>query len=107
MPLSILDELAEHELISGFHGRIVHSERMTFVYWRIEAGALLPEHSHPHEQVAHTFEGEFEITIDGETQILTAGSVAVIPGNAVHSGRALTECRIMDAFQPVREDYRI
>ena len=30
---------------------------MTFVYWEVPAGTVLPEHSHPHEQVAHTFEG--------------------------------------------------
>ena len=106
MNFSILKELEERELIPGLHGRLVHSATMTFVYWRIEAGAVLPEHSHPHEQVAHTFSGEFEIVIDGEKQLLTAGTVAVIPGNAKHSGIALTECRIMDAFHPVREDYR-
>ncbi len=107
MDFSQLSELKEHELIPGFHGRLVHSATMTFVYWRIEAGAVLPEHSHPHEQVAHTFEGEFEISVEGDTRLLTAGTVAVIPGNAKHWGKAITECRIMDAFQPVREDYRV
>lgn len=101
-----LTELPEQELIPGFRGKLVHSGTMTFVYWEIAAGAELPQHAHPHEQVAHTFSGEFELTIEGETRVLTAGSVAVIPGNARHWGRALTDCRIMDAFHPVREDYR-
>ena len=30
----------------------------------------------------------------------------MIPPNAVHSGRAVTELRLMDVFSPVREDYR-
>ena len=47
-----------------------------------------------------------ELTIEGETQVLMAGCVGVIPGGAMHSGRALTDCRIIDAFHPVREDYR-
>ncbi len=106
MDFSKLDELEEREIFPGLHGRVVHSAEMTFVYWRIEAGATLPEHSHPHEQVAHTFEGEFELSLEGETRLLTTNSIAVIPGNAKHSGRAITECRIMDAFCPVREDYR-
>jgi quercetin dioxygenase-like cupin family protein len=72
---------------------------MTFVYWDVPAAVLLPEHSHPHEQVAHTFEGQFEITVNGVTQILGPAP------NAVHSGRALTDCKILDVFSPVREDY--
>lgn len=106
MNLSLLDDLEEREIMPGFYGRMVHSERMTFVYWRITAGALLPAHAHPHEQVAHTFSGEFELTVDGVTKVLAPNSVAVIPGDAIHSGRAITDCRIMDAFCPIREDYQ-
>jgi quercetin dioxygenase-like cupin family protein len=99
------DGLTEHEVFPGFHGRFIHSERMSFVRWRIEAGAPLPEHSHPHEQVAHVYAGEFEIVVSGVTRRLQAGDVAAIPPGAVHSGRAITACDIMDAFAPVREDY--
>ena len=42
---------------SRFHGRFVHSERMTFAWWRIEPGAEVPEHDHPHEQVVNVLEG--------------------------------------------------
>lgn len=35
------------------------------------------------------------------------GGVAVVPSNATHSGRALSACRFVDVFQPVREDYRV
>ena len=100
------DSSDETTIIPGFHARIIHSERMTFVLWKIEAGAVLPEHSHPHEQVAHVLGGEFEITIDGITRRVGEGEVAAIPPNAVHSGKAITDCEIMDAFCPVREDYR-
>jgi quercetin dioxygenase-like cupin family protein len=51
-------------------------------------------------------EGEFELTVDGETEVLRPGVVAVIPSDAEHSGRALTDCRVIDIFHPVREDYR-
>ena len=79
---------------------------MSVTFWRIEAGAALPEHAHPHEQVAIVMEGEFELTIDGETQVIRPGVTAVIPPNARHEGKALTPCRIVDAFYPIREDYR-
>ncbi len=90
----------------GYNGRFVHSDTMSFAHWTIDAGAPLPEHVHPHEQVVNVIEGQYEITIDGETRVLDPGTVAVIPGNVPHSGRAVTDCRIIDVFYPVREEYR-
>lgn len=101
----VWDKVERKTVIPGFHGRFAHSKHMTFALWEIEAGAVLPEHSHMHEQVVHVYEGELEVTIDGDTRVLRGGAIGVIPPNAVHSGRALTACRVMDAFYPLREDY--
>jgi quercetin dioxygenase-like cupin family protein len=101
-----LENIAGREIVSGFTARFVHSEQMTFSYWQVKAGAVLPEHSHPHEQVANLITGSFEMTVAGETRILAPGMVAVIPPEARHSGRALTDCFIIDVFYPIREDYR-
>ncbi|HDD55521.1 MAG TPA: cupin domain-containing protein [Chloroflexi bacterium] len=101
-----LDDIQEREIVPGYRARFVHAEKMTLAYWEVEAGAALPEHSHPHEQIANVLEGEFELTVNGESRVLVPGQVAVIPGNVPHSGRAVTDCRLLDAFQPAREDYR-
>jgi quercetin dioxygenase-like cupin family protein len=94
------------ELIKGFRGRFVHTEKSTLVFWEIEAGAELPLHAHFHEQTTYVMEGRFELTVAGETQVYEPGLVAVIPSNVEHSGRALTPCKILDVFCPVREEYR-
>jgi quercetin dioxygenase-like cupin family protein len=101
-----LDEITEREIVPGYRAKFIHAEGMTLAYWKVEAGAALPEHSHPHEQIANVLEGEFELTVAGESRVLIPGQVAVIPGNMPHSGRAITACRLLDAFQPAREDYR-
>jgi quercetin dioxygenase-like cupin family protein len=101
-----VESLTTRELVPGHHGRFIHSEHTTHVYWEIESGAELPEHSHPHEQVVNVLEGRYELLVDGEPHVLEAGDVLVIPGNAVHSGRSHTRCRILDVFSPVREEYR-
>jgi len=50
MPFINLDQQEEKELVPGYHVKFVHTNNMTFAYWRIEAGAGLPDHSHHHEQ---------------------------------------------------------
>lgn len=101
-----LRNIQTRELFPGYEGRFLHSQNMTFVYWEIKAGSEVPGHSHPHEQVVNVIEGDFELTVDYETEILKPRSVVIIPPNAKHSGKAFTDCRIIDVFYPIREDYR-
>lgn len=106
MPFINLNDIQDRELLPGFSVKFIHAEKMTLAYWQIKAGSVLPEHSHPHEQVAaQVMSGEFELTLEGESKVMKAGDIAVIPSNAVHSGKAITDCQLLDAFSPVREDY--
>jgi quercetin dioxygenase-like cupin family protein len=106
MPLITLDALPIREIFPGLRARLVHTDRVTHSWVDLDEGATFPEHHHPHEQVVSILAGELEIVVDGERYLLTPGQVFVIPPHAAHSGRALTNCRVLDAFAPVREDYR-
>ncbi|MCK5146721.1 cupin domain-containing protein [bacterium] len=106
MPFIKLDQIPEVEPAKGYHATFVHSKNMTIAYWRVDAGSALPDHSHPHEQMCTVIDGTFELTVDGETQKMERGQMAIIPGGIAHSGKALTECFLIDNFYPVREDYR-
>ncbi|MEN8154906.1 MAG: cupin domain-containing protein [Acidobacteriota bacterium] len=101
-----LNDLEQKEIVPGYRVRFVHSEQMTTAYWEVTAGAELPLHSHMNEQVSNVTEGEFEFNLNGDTRILRPGDVVVIPSNIPHSGKAVTNCRIIDTFYPVREDYK-
>ena len=102
-----VEQLAKHELIKGFSGRFVHSECQTIAYWDVEAGCELPEHSHHHQQILNMISGQFELTVNEETRVLNAGDVVVIDRNCSHAGKALTDCQIIDVFEPARDDYRL
>jgi len=81
MTTTNLDDLPEKSPFPGWRGKFIRSENMTFVYWDVPAGTVLPEHSHPHEQVAHSFEGEFEIMKAHTTigaRILAGGRTPVV-----------------------------
>ncbi|MFT4687580.1 MAG: quercetin dioxygenase-like cupin family protein [Neolewinella sp.] len=100
-------DLPLQEVFPGITGHLVHTEHCTIADFRIAAGTKLPLHHHPHEQTSTVLEGRFLFEVDDQERICEAGEVAVIPGNVPHRGTALTDCRIMDVFSPVREDYKL
>lgn len=101
-----LNELPGKELMPGYHGKMVHGNQLTWAFWTVEKGAVVPEHQHPHEQIMHVVEGDFEFTLDGETKICKPGDIVHIPSNLPHSGKAITPCKLMDVFSPAREEYK-
>jgi len=105
MGLVKLDELPELQIAEGILGRAVTAGTVTVLHVKLAAGAILPEHSHHHEQVVNVMEGELELTVDGTPYSLAPGKVMVLPPNIVHSGRVISDCRVVDVFHPVREDF--
>ena len=101
-----IHDIKGKEIIPGYTGKFIHSENMTVAYWDITAGSPLPEHTHLHEQVVNVIEGTLELTGEGKTHVLGPGSVVVIPSHVPHSGKAVTDCKVIDVFYPVREEYQ-
>ena len=101
-----LEKISAKEYFPGFIGKMIHTEHMTIAFWDVEAGAEVPLHAHHHEQVMHVLEGQFEFTLNGKTGKYHTGDIVVIPPNLPHSGRAISPCKILDIFSPVREDYK-
>ncbi len=101
-----ISDIKSREIVKGYHGRFIHMETFTVAYWEVDAGSEIPVHSHIHEQLMQVVEGEFELTLDGKSNIYTKGMVVKIPSNKEHGGKAITNCKLMDVFSPVREDYK-
>jgi quercetin dioxygenase-like cupin family protein len=105
MPLVDTSKLDVIERLPGWHGRYFHTTNMTFAHYDFVRGASIHEHIHPQEEVYEVVEGELEITIDGLAQIAKAGVVAIVPSNARHSVKALTDGRAIIVDYPARRDF--
>lgn len=69
--------------------------------------AVVPLHSHLHEQAGTVIWGEMELTIAGETRRLKAGDCYLIPGEVEHKAVAGPQAvRVIDVFAPVRKEYK-
>lgn len=105
MPFFNFNTKTRVRIWDGINGALFHSDTLTMGHMVIDNGTPLPEHSHQHEQWLNLIEGEIELTVGDETQIVYPGMTVYIPSNVPHSGKALTECKVIDVFYPVREDF--
>lgn len=107
MPFYNPDERQAKELFPGIFTRTFWGDKILVSLLDMEPHGNVPFHSHPHEQVGMVLEGELELTIDGETRLLTPGQVFVIPGGVEHRARTHDKpAKAIDIFSPVREEYK-
>ena len=105
MPYINFNERKKVKIWEGVEGSLYHSEQATFAHITLKKGAEVGSHQHIHEQWTHVIEGGMLFNIDGEEKLLTAGMAAFIPSNSPHSAKAIIECKVIDCFFPVREDF--
>lgn len=94
------------EIAPGVRGRYAHSAQITEGIVDLAEGAVVPDHSHPHEQWTMVMSGALELTVAGTVHVLTPGKVLYIAPNERHSAIARVACQVFDVFHPVRSDYR-
>jgi unsaturated pyranuronate lyase len=91
----------------GVSMRTAYGSQGSLSLVRLEPEAVVPLHSHPHEQLGIVLEGVQVLMIDGREHHLQPQQAYVIPGGLEHGGRGGPEgCVVLDIFIPTREDYR-
>jgi quercetin dioxygenase-like cupin family protein len=102
-----LTDSGPYELAPGVQMFPLFGEGMLFNLVELDPDAVVPLHSHPHEQIGLVLSGQITMTIGGIDHPLEVDGAYQIPGGVEHGAAAGPGgCRVIDVFQPVREDYR-
>jgi len=101
-----VNEILTREIVQGFTGKYYHAQSLSIGWLAAKAGHTVPMHAHIHEQVSYVQEGEMLFIIEGEEFILTTGMAITVAPNLKHGATAITDCKLIDVFNPVREDYK-
>ncbi|GAA0227239.1 cupin domain-containing protein [Haladaptatus pallidirubidus] len=107
MEKSVLSEHEETEVTDGVYlAQLAAGEKMSIQHFRIEPGAMVPEHSHEHEQTGFIHSGALTFTVDGEEIVIGDGDSYAIPGDEPHSAKNEGDepVRGIDIFSPPRLD---
>jgi quercetin dioxygenase-like cupin family protein len=102
-----LDDVEPFVLASGVHARALFGDATMLNLVELEPDAIVPEHSHPHEQMGIVLSGEIVMIIEGVERACHAMDAMHIPSGVVHAAYAGPEgAVVLDTFVPVREDFR-
>jgi quercetin dioxygenase-like cupin family protein len=101
------NDIETKEVAPGFFSKLIHTETNTINFIEVKAGSSIWRHQHINQQCSFAIEGKFELVVNDIPQILEPGLFAIIPPNAWHSGTAITDCKLIDIFNPPREDYKL
>lgn len=98
---------SKHDLFPGVAITTTAGSGLMLSLVTFEPDSVVPDHSHPHEQMGMMISGRLEFTVGGVTRVLGPGDVWSIPGGVVHRVRAIDGPAVaLDVFHPVRDDYR-
>jgi quercetin dioxygenase-like cupin family protein len=71
----------------------------------LKKGCVVPEHSHPNEQLTYILEGALKFWVDGKEIVVRSGETLAIPRNMPHKAEALEDTVDLDVFNPPRADW--
>ena len=107
MYFHIPKEREPRELARGVRVRTFWGANLLLSVVEFDPHSEVTKHTHPHEQGGIVLGGELEISIAGESMLLRAGEVYIIPGQVEHWVRSgQSPATLLDIFSPVREDLK-
>ena len=89
------------EMLPGVVRRTLNEgERMMLIEVVLAQGAVVPLHTHPHEQVGYLASGRLLWEFGDERRELSAGDSWLVPPNVPHQVTAMEPSVAIDVFSP-------
>jgi quercetin dioxygenase-like cupin family protein len=105
MQVQSWNEIEKEQLNPLYQRQVIHGDTMTVVRAWLKKGCVVPEHSHPNEQVSMIEQGALKFTMGGKEQVVRTGEVMRMASNLVHSAEAVEDCVMVEVFSPRRQDW--
>ena len=105
-PFVVAHETPKEDLGDGITRQILgYGPEIMIVRVWFEKGAVGQVHAHRHSQSSYVESGSFEVFIDGEKKVLSAGDCFYIAPHLDHGAVCLEAGVLIDTFSPLREDF--
>jgi quercetin dioxygenase-like cupin family protein len=89
--------------VEGVTAAIAHGTRLSAALYRLDPGAVVPEHAHDNEEFGQVIRGSLELRCPDSTMVLEAGDAFLLSGGVPHGARAGAEgCELLECYAPPR-----
>ena len=102
------DFLPWEDVVPGIRRRMVNGDGMMMAQVFLDAGALVPKHSHENEQFTYILDGALRFRLGENLErevVVRRGEVLHIPAMLPHEAEALEDTLDLDVFHPPRADW--
>ena len=90
-----LEAYIEYATGSVVSKTLIKKDIGTITLFAFDQGQGLSEHTAPFDAVVYILDGEAEITIGGQPQIVNAGEMLIMPANISHALRATKRFKML------------
>jgi quercetin dioxygenase-like cupin family protein len=98
--------MEEEQLNPRLRRKVLHAANLTIARLSLAKDAVVPEHSHVHEQVCLVESGIVRFTVGGRAQVVRAGEAIVVPSGVPHFVEVIEDATVTDIFSPARDDWQ-
>jgi len=92
---AIVASLASYQTGSVVSRTIINDRAGTVTLFAFDEGEGLSEHTAPYDALLHLLEGEAEVTIAGNRNLMEQGEAIILPARKPHAVQALRKCKIL------------
>jgi len=84
---------------------LVHGDGISVSSFEYECDTDIPLHAHIYEQIYYVLSGRLNVWVEGSKYTLLENCSLVILANEKHSAQAESGSRILEIFNPIRNEY--
>ena len=94
-PVSNINDLVEYQSESVVSKTLIKGEKGSITLFAFEQGQGLSEHTAPFDAFVHVTDGEAEVTVAQESQVVQAGQMIILPANKPHALQAVVPFKMV------------
>tara|TARA_B100000315_G_scaffold71082_2_gene64805 strand:- start:9296 stop:9613 length:318 start_codon:yes stop_codon:yes gene_type:complete len=94
-PVSNINDLVEYQSESVVSKTLIKGEKGSITLFAFEQGQGLSEHTAPFDAFVHVTDGEAEVTVAQESQVVQAGQMIILPANEPHALQAVVPFKMV------------